>query len=259
VHALNRFVASLAHDVCCAELFSECDPVGMPAEDDDLLGAEAPRGDDATQADGAVSDNGHCLAWTDPRGMYLAGAVSSRVWEHLGWPFLIVLLVASVAALVYGALRSNPTVRVFAAVAIPTSLVMFVVSAYQRAVGTQMLWPAHSHVGGGSRYAIVPALLLVSVALVLVDRLSWRPGSRAATWLATAVIAVFALGAAASFDVANGIARGDPAWDEALQSAAATCVPDDEAVAVVPISPEGFGVVLPCDRLTAFSDGHAAR
>jgi hypothetical protein len=25
-------------------------------------------------------------AWTDPRGMYLAGAVSSQVWNHLGWP-----------------------------------------------------------------------------------------------------------------------------------------------------------------------------
>jgi hypothetical protein len=25
-------------------------------------------------------------AWTDPRGMYLAGAVASPVWEHLGWP-----------------------------------------------------------------------------------------------------------------------------------------------------------------------------
>ena len=29
-------------------------------------------------------------AWTDPRGMYLAGAISTRVWEHLGWPGLVV-------------------------------------------------------------------------------------------------------------------------------------------------------------------------
>jgi hypothetical protein len=29
-------------------------------------------------------------AWTDPRGMYLSGAVASQVWHHLGWPGLIV-------------------------------------------------------------------------------------------------------------------------------------------------------------------------
>jgi hypothetical protein len=29
-------------------------------------------------------------AWTDPRGMYLAGAVSSVVWNHLGWPGQII-------------------------------------------------------------------------------------------------------------------------------------------------------------------------
>ena len=37
----------------------------MPAENDDLLGAEPPRGDDAAQADGAVSDNGNCLPRAD--------------------------------------------------------------------------------------------------------------------------------------------------------------------------------------------------
>jgi hypothetical protein len=29
-------------------------------------------------------------AWTNPRGMYLAGAISSQVWEHLGWPGQII-------------------------------------------------------------------------------------------------------------------------------------------------------------------------
>jgi len=62
-YALNRFVASLAHDVCSAELFGEFDPGGMPAKDDDLLGAKPPRGDHATQSNGAVSDNRHALPW----------------------------------------------------------------------------------------------------------------------------------------------------------------------------------------------------
>ena len=41
-HALDRLIAALADDVGCAELSRECDPVGMPAQHDDLLGAEAP-------------------------------------------------------------------------------------------------------------------------------------------------------------------------------------------------------------------------
>ena len=60
-HALNRLVAAFADYIRCAELFSECDPVRMSAEEDNLLGAEASRSDDTAQTDGAVSDNGDRL------------------------------------------------------------------------------------------------------------------------------------------------------------------------------------------------------
>jgi hypothetical protein len=38
-HALHRIVASLADNVCCAEVFSERDAIGMASEHDDLLRA----------------------------------------------------------------------------------------------------------------------------------------------------------------------------------------------------------------------------
>ena len=44
----------------------ECDPVRVPAEDDDLLGAQPPGRDDPAQADRAVADHGHDLARTTP-------------------------------------------------------------------------------------------------------------------------------------------------------------------------------------------------
>jgi hypothetical protein len=66
--ALDCLVASLAHDVGCAELLREGNPVGMAAHDDDLVGAEAAGGDDAAQADGAVADDGHCLPRADLGG-----------------------------------------------------------------------------------------------------------------------------------------------------------------------------------------------
>ena len=56
--AFNRLRASLADDICRAEFPSERDPVGMAAEDNDLLSAESPRSDHGTQTDGAVTNDG---------------------------------------------------------------------------------------------------------------------------------------------------------------------------------------------------------
>ena len=66
-HALDRFVAALAHDVRRAEVLRERDARGMTAEQDHLLGAEAPRRDHAAQADGAVPDDGGGLPGCDLR------------------------------------------------------------------------------------------------------------------------------------------------------------------------------------------------
>src|SRR5205085_8406335 len=68
VHAFDRLVAALADDVRRAELLRERGPVRMPAEDDDVLGAQAPRGDHPAQADGPVADDGRGLPGYDPRG-----------------------------------------------------------------------------------------------------------------------------------------------------------------------------------------------
>jgi hypothetical protein len=64
-YQLYRLVASFAHCVGCAELPGQRDPVGMPAQDGDLLGAEALDGDHAAQATGAVTDNRHGFPRTD--------------------------------------------------------------------------------------------------------------------------------------------------------------------------------------------------
>jgi hypothetical protein len=181
-------------------------------------------------------------------------------WAHFGWPFLVLLLAGLGAGLVLAWRRSSTSARWLAAVAIPTALVMFVASAYQRAVGTAMVWPAGTHSGVAGRYAIVPALLLVSAALVLVDRMPRRrsaPGGL--SWAGLAVAGVLLLGLAGSFDVGDTAARGTPTWGDALDSAAAACVREDLTDAPVATSPPGFGVLIPCDRLASLSDGPGAR
>src|SRR5207247_5608049 len=65
--ALDGVGASLAHDVRRAELLCEGDPVGMPAEDDDLLRAEPLGGDHAAEPDGAVADDGRRPSGPDLR------------------------------------------------------------------------------------------------------------------------------------------------------------------------------------------------
>ena len=80
-HALDRLVAALADDVGRAELPRERDPVGVAAEQDDLLGAEALRGDHAAEADRAVADDRRGLAGADP------GAATAAWWpvaHHVG-------------------------------------------------------------------------------------------------------------------------------------------------------------------------------
>ena len=67
-HTFDGLVAALADDVGGAERAPERDPVGMPAEQDDLLGAEALGGDDAAEPDGAVADDRSGRARRHPRG-----------------------------------------------------------------------------------------------------------------------------------------------------------------------------------------------
>jgi hypothetical protein len=189
-------------------------------------------------------------------GLRLGG----EAWSHLGWPFLIALMVCAVAGLAVGIKRSAPPARYLAAVAIPTSLAMFVVSLYQRAVGTQMIWPAHAYNGNGGRYAIVPALLLASVALVLIDNASRKhPGPSGRPWASMAAVALAVLAIAGSFDVEEIAGRGAPSWKAALKSAATACATEHLAEAAIPTSPPGFGVQIPCEQIASFAEGPVGR
>jgi hypothetical protein len=196
-------------------------------------------------------------------GAILGEDLGGQAWAAWGWPFLIALLATTVLALAVGLLRGSASARCFAAIAIPTSIGMFVISTYQRAVGSVMKWYPDLSSGLGGRYAIVPALLLVSVALVLIDR-SARPrrGPARLPWLGLAAAGVLLLGVVTSFDLDDSAVRGQPSWDDALEQAAATCPPEPSRAEPIPAppvesSPTGFVVYVPCDRLMSFDDDGA--
>jgi hypothetical protein len=188
-------------------------------------------------------------------GAALGEHAGGAAWVHFGWPFLIVLLAGGAVGVAYGAIRSTATARYLAAIAIPTSLVMFVVSVYQRAVGGLMMWPANTHFGNAGRYTIVPALLLVSVALVLIEGAGLRQPARSwGRWFAAATVLVLLAGVATSFDLQDTAIRGTPPWHEALTSTADSCVSEDLPVGTIPTSPPGFAVQVPCERIASFAD-----
>jgi hypothetical protein len=183
-------------------------------------------------------------------GGLLGESLGGIAWEQLGWALLIALLVAALVALAFLARRSSTQVRAFAAVAVGTSLLMFVASAYQRAVGTQMMWPADTHFGNAGRYAIVPALLLASAALVAIDR--WPrplPGPRQLPWAGLVAVALAAVAIASSFYVGDAAVRGTPRWPDAIDTAAADCRSEDSETAAVATSPPGYGLYVSCQSL----------
>jgi hypothetical protein len=181
-------------------------------------------------------------------GLRLGGVA----WAHLGWPFLIALAVLAVTGLAIGARRAGPSARYLAAVAVPTALVMFVVSIYQRAVATPMLWPAGGHSGAAGRYAIVPVMLLIGVAMALIESWEQRQGNLwRRPWLSLAAAGLVLVSVAISFPAWNTDVRGTPTWSSSLDAAAASCSSEHLADVAVPISPPGFGVQLSCAAIPA--------
>ncbi|HEU4461937.1 MAG TPA: hypothetical protein VFR75_05040 [Solirubrobacterales bacterium] len=172
-------------------------------------------------------------------------------WETFGWALLIALLVAALAGLVFVARRSSTQVRVFTAVAVGTSLLMYAASVYQRAVGTELMWPAGEHFGHAGRYAIVPALLLASAAFVAIDR--WPrplPGPPQLPWAGLVAVALAALAIGSSFQVGDTAVRGAPSWSDAVDAAAAHCQTEGVGYAPIETSPPGFAVFVTCQTLS---------
>jgi hypothetical protein len=171
-------------------------------------------------------------------------------WEVFGWGLLIVLLLATLAGLAFVARRSSPPVRAFTALAVGTSVLMYAASAYQRAVGSELMWPANAHFGNAGRYAIVPALLLASAAFVAIDR--WPrplPGPRQLPWAGVVAVALAALAIGSSFQVGDTAVRGTPSWPDALEAAETRCRNEDVTYAPVETSPPGFALFVTCQDL----------
>jgi hypothetical protein len=187
-------------------------------------------------------------------GGLLGQRLGGNLWEELGWAFLAPLVAAAVAGFAWGIWRSTPGPRWFAVIAILSSLVIFVLSVYQRSVGLNVFWSEGSSGGTSSRYVLVPALLLISAAVVLVDGALRRRTRTGFAWPVVAALAVIGLAIVTSYDMRGGGFREAPYWDDALQQAAAKCQATGDELAGIPTSPAPFGVQVPCEEIESFAN-----
>lgn len=189
-------------------------------------------------------------------GGLLGQRLGANLWEHLGWAFLILLTLLVIAGFVVCLRRALRGARWFALIAIATSLVMYVVSVYQRGIVDSIVWPVGESSALASRYVVVPAALLISAAVVAVQgalRGGWGRGL-APRWrgrVVWATVAALTLVVAVSFDQSYS-ADGVPKWRDALTQSADKCAAEGREVVGIPTEPKPFGVLIRCSELARF-------
>lgn len=181
------------------------------------------------------------------------------------------VVVALVVALLVAFVRTTGSARAVALLAVGTSAAYWAVSLGVR--GSAGVADRAGFTLGGSRYTVVPLLLLWVAVLVLVD----RAGSTLPVALVAGFLAVQSLTDWSQVTVRSG----GPSWATAVRTATAQCRapgathgpqlpvlvadhfarfdgrvspgPDEVVIAVAPLPPPGqpplFGVIVPCGRL----------
>lgn len=187
-------------------------------------------------------------------GGLLGQRLGGNLWEELGWNFLGPFVVVVAWGLAWGIWRAAPGPRWFAVIAVVASLAIFVISVYQREVGLNVFWSEGDSGGTSSRYVFVPALLLISAAVVLVDGALRSRGRAGFSWPVAATLAVILVAVASSYDMRGGGFREAPYWEDALRQAAEECQETGAEVAGIPTSPEPFGVQVSCEEIESFAN-----
>jgi hypothetical protein len=182
-------------------------------------------------------------------GSVLGLRIGGVAWEHLGWVLLWFLLVALLVGLAIGLCRGGWRPRALAVVALPTGLIMFVFSIYQRAVATPMVWPRTQWFADAGRYSVFPVLLIISVSFAILSDLEGDGRRRFCSRASAAAIVIVLVSTAGSFWARELQARGIPPWKAGVDHAAAVCTAQKGSAAAIPTSPPGFSLYLPCSTI----------
>jgi hypothetical protein len=175
-------------------------------------------------------------------------ALIGEAWRALGWWLGYGALALFVAFLSWGIVRlSHERRRVFWEAAGSAAL-LFALPALVR--GTEHLAPGDLYNFAGSRYAVAPMLLLVTMVVIALDAPARAGRSRKV--LLGGALALGLMLAASGFTVSNLRSLG-PRWSDDLATAERRCEAGAVRVriAVAPPDPTMWYVEMSCDRLGA--------
>lgn len=208
-----------------------------------LVQASVVLGQQAERQSGSSLDHLVVLYPVRVLGSALVGESGVRaLWPRPG----VWLAVGATAFALVGATlairRLGPRSCRTAVAALAVSVAYFALPVYLRGTeGLKLVAGTYNFVG--SRYAVVPVLLVVSAAAILCAR-SGKRWTSTALALQVVVVALLSLGVPDSWQRSGG-----SSWAEGIRDARASCRTSSRPDAPAPISPDGWVLWMPCHRV----------
>jgi hypothetical protein len=182
-------------------------------------------------------------------GGVLGNRVAGHAWTALGLPFEILLGAGLVVGVLVAVVSLSPGTKLFVALTAALSVVIFILSGYERGIASFLLWPRDHFNANNARYAICPSLLLLSAGFVALDDRLSLSGTHRWQIAASGIVAVLGALALISFTPLDSALRGTPTWSSSLTVARKRCAQRRVSSAGLFVSPFG-SLEIPCHRLT---------
>ena len=169
-----------------------------------------------------------------------------EAWLRFGWYFALGSLALVGGVCLYGMIRARGQRLAFMIAAVTYSGLIFTVSLFLRG-STEMRLPRDTFLLNGSRYTVVPVLLLCAALLVVAE----GPPVLGQVWLPRGVAVGLALVTVVSFHWILPVRVYAPDWRTSVHTARRQCAEtraDSVRIPIAPGPPDAWYVVMPCDR-----------
>jgi hypothetical protein len=171
---------------------------------------------------------------------------TQALWAHGGYGYALAVAVVVGAGLAFLAVRTARDARILGLITLAYSFMAFAVPVFIRGTETIRLTAGEQPGLAYGRFATMSILLLMSGGFILL--VNARLGQGVNRWLVLTVAAYFAVLVVAGYRQVNERSDG-PEWRAALHAAQVSCRTEDRSDVAIPISPPGWSVRLPCDRI----------